>query len=131
MRGVFLHVLGDALGSVVVMISAGLTLIARNYIYACHIDVQVKGYQEGVPRIRTLPGDTRTLLPHATLAGTVRGAQSGAVHLRREMAIMPVDVYPVSSPTPSARCVAPKHLALLSSQASETAPQAELQVPLY
>lgn len=43
MRGVFIHVLGDALGSVVVMISAGLTLIARNYIYSCHTDIKVKG----------------------------------------------------------------------------------------
>lgn len=39
MRGVFLHVLGDALGSVFVMISAGVTIIAREHIYKCHVDL--------------------------------------------------------------------------------------------
>ncbi|XP_067938329.1 proton-coupled zinc antiporter SLC30A1-like [Watersipora subatra] len=38
MRGVFIHVLGDALGSIAVMISAGITLLARKYLAACTID---------------------------------------------------------------------------------------------
>lgn len=36
MRAVFLHVLGDALGSVIVMISAALTIITREFMNHCH-----------------------------------------------------------------------------------------------
>ena len=35
MRGVFIHILGDALGSVVVMISAAVTMVARKYANTC------------------------------------------------------------------------------------------------
>lgn len=35
MRGVFIHVLGDALGSVMVMISAGITIVSRHYLGNC------------------------------------------------------------------------------------------------